>query len=139
MATILIFEDNMTLALQWRQLLETHNHYVCCCTTIRNALAIATAIQPDIVIMDMMIKQNDRFVPEGGLTLLARLKMEYDGSPYIIGVSGYKPGVYSKSTPLELAKRTGVNITLYKPIAPDHLVEIINQCLVNQQPSLKSR
>ncbi|MGD1950425.1 MAG: response regulator [Leptolyngbyaceae cyanobacterium] len=133
MATILIFDDNASLALQWRKGLETRDHYVCCCETLKNALAVANAIKPDIVVVDMMIRKDGKFVPEGGLTLLTCLNLKYSGSPKIIGVSGFKPGPYNKSTPLELAKRIGVDIALYKPISLELLLEAVEQLLTNRQ------
>ena len=133
MATILIFEDNAALALHWRKVLETQNHYVYCCETVNNALSIAKAIKPDIVVVDMMIRKDGQLVTEGGLTLLTHLNLEYSGAPKIIGVSGFKPGIYSKSTPLELAKRIGVDIALYKPISLEQLLEAVEQLLANRQ------
>ncbi|MEM8611790.1 MAG: response regulator [Cyanobacteria bacterium P01_H01_bin.105] len=132
MATVLIFEDDMPLASYWRKTLEAKNHSVYCCAKVQDALEIATTIQPDLVVMDMMIKQDGQFIPEGGLTLLTHLKLNFDGSPSIICVSGYKPGVYRQSTALEIAKHTGVDLALYKPISSEQLLEAVEQLLANK-------
>ncbi|MBE9066309.1 response regulator transcription factor [Leptolyngbya cf. ectocarpi LEGE 11479] len=131
MATVLIFEDDMQLSSYWRKVLEAKNHAVYCCATVKDALAMATTIRPDVIVMDMMIKENGQFIPEGGLTLLTQLKLNYDGSPGVIGVSGYKPGIYNQSTALEIAKYTGIDLALYKPIASEQLLEAVEQLLAN--------
>ncbi|MEM1254016.1 MAG: response regulator [Cyanobacteria bacterium P01_H01_bin.21] len=132
MATILIFEDDVALALHWRKILETSNHSVCCCTTVEDALNMATTTHPDLVVIDMMVKQGGQFIPKGGLTLLSQLKLHYEESPYIIGVSGFKPGMYSQSTALEIAKHTGVDIALYKPISAEQLSNAVAELLANR-------
>ena len=133
MANILIFEDNVELAHYWREFLEADNHSVWCCMSVDEAFETANEIAPDIVIMDMLIQHDGELIPEGGLTLLSKLRLKYAGSPYVIGVSGYRPGKYSKVTPLEIAKETGsgIDLALYKPITPEQLINAVNQLLTN--------
>ena len=133
MATILIFEDNSSLALCWREALEEKNHHVCCCTTVQDALAMTEKLMPDMIITDMMIKQGGQFIPEGGLTLLARLKIKYSPPPGIIGVSGFKPGLYCQATALEIAKNSGIDLALYKPFSIEQLLAAVEQLLASKK------
>ena len=130
MARILILEDEISLSSYWRRLLEEHGHQVVCCSTAPKALEEASSTDFDLIVADMMLKEQNRYANSGGLTLLSK-RVTGDLPPIpIIGVSGHKP--QAKLLPmsaLEIAKTMGVDLALYKPIAPDTLLGAIDKLL----------
>ncbi|MEO0456352.1 MAG: response regulator [Cyanobacteria bacterium P01_A01_bin.114] len=129
MADILIFEDNTALASYWCTLLEAEQHQVRCCSTVSAALQLVSEKAPDLLIADMLIKQNNRFEAEGGLTLLTKLKLTGTFSSPILGVSGFKPGPYAQATALDAAQQIGIDMALYKPIEPEQLLAAVKKLL----------
>lgn len=129
MAKILIFEDNMPLANYWRQLLELENHDVRCCSTVQTAIEYVTSFVPDLLIVDMLIKHTDPNKYEGGLLLIAKLKLDNLFSGPILGVSGFRRGPYVHATALDAAQSMGISMALYKPILPTQLVGSVEQLL----------
>jgi len=129
MATILICEDDIALASYWRHLLEAEDHIVYCCETVVKALELLKKISPDLVITDMMIKENGKFVAKGGITLVNQLRQKTQPFIPVLCVSGYRPNSYNLITALELAKSIGVNMALYKPIPPKQLLDAVTSLL----------
>ncbi|VEP13041.1 Response regulator with CheY-like receiver, AAA-type ATPase, and DNA-binding domains [Hyella patelloides LEGE 07179] len=129
MGTILICEDDIPLAAYWRQLLEAKNHIVYCSATVSQALQLADKIFPDLIITDMMIRKNEKFLPEGGLTLVNQLRSRVQHSIPVICVSGYRPSSYNLLPALEIAKTMKVDLTLYKPITPKKLLDEVHKLL----------
>lgn len=129
MAVILILEDDFSLAYYWCSLLEKEAHQVFCCETAEQALATVSQQHPDLLILDMLIKQEDHFVPQGGLTVINQLKNRPGPSVPVIGVSGYRPSRYNMITALEVAKSIGVSVALYKPIQPEQLQTAVRKLL----------
>ena len=130
MATILICEDDISLAAYWRQLLEAENHTVYCSQTVPQALQLAEKISPDLIITDMMIRKNEEFLPEGGITLVNQLRCRAQHSIPVICVSGYRPSSYNLLPALEIAKAMKVDLALYKPITPKKLLNEVHNLLV---------
>ena len=60
MANILIFEDELPLALHWQRLLEEAHHTVQPCDTIPQALKITEETPPDLIIVDMLVKRDNK-------------------------------------------------------------------------------
>ncbi|MEL6940778.1 MAG: response regulator [Cyanobacteria bacterium J06598_1] len=129
MAKVLILEDNLELALYWQRLLEAQNHGVQCCDTVAAALTLTEKMQPDLVIVDMLIKSGDTPLPQGGLTLVGKLKLLGTSCPPLLGVSGMKRSNYLKSTALEVAEKMGLDLALYKPISEEQLLRAVSYLL----------
>lgn len=131
MANILILEDEVTLSAYWQALLESHEHLVVCCTTVTQVLEQISVNDVDLIIADMMIKNQDHdaFEPQGGLTLISKRKFGELSPVPILGVSGYKPSVLSKLSPLQIAKEQGADLILYKPISPETFLNAVNTLL----------
>ncbi len=129
MATILICEDDISLAAYWRQLLEAERHTVYCSETAAEALALTEKISPDLIITDMMFKKNGNFFPKGGLTLLSGLRNRMQLSTPVICVSGYRPSRYNPMPAIEFAKVMGSDLALYKPISPRKLINTVHELL----------
>ncbi|MDJ0701755.1 MAG: response regulator [Leptolyngbyaceae cyanobacterium MO_188.B28] len=135
MANILIFEDELPLALHWRQRLEAAHHTVQQCDTIPQAIKITESTPPDLVIVDMLVKRGNKTMPEGGLNLIAKLKLMNKVQPIIIGVSGLRRSRYMASTPLDVANQMGIDMALQKPISPDYLLGIVSRLLEDKTVS----
>ena len=129
MTTILICEDDIALASYWRHLLEAEDHIVYCCETAVKALELLKTTSPDLVITDMMIKENGKFVAKGGITLVNKLRQKTQPSIPVICVSGYRPNRYNVIPALELVKTMGVDMALYKPISPKKLLNAVTSLL----------
>jgi len=129
MAKILIFEDDLALALYWRRLLEAQQHSVQCCAAVEAALTLVDTTNPDLVIVDMLIKAGNTTLTEGGLTLISKLRMLGSNCPRLLGVSGMKRSHYLHSTALEIAKNMGLDLALYKPISEEQLLHSVSHLL----------
>ncbi|MGD1900587.1 MAG: response regulator transcription factor [Phormidesmis sp.] len=130
MTQILIFEDDDRLSAYWKTLLEAEDYTAECCSTMKESLIVMEQTPPDLIIVDMLIKQGGRLVAEGGLTLIAKLKLQsIDFRGPIIGVSGMKKGPFLRSTPLDIAKQMGIDVALYKPVCPDQLLQTVERLL----------
>ncbi len=129
MATILILEDNIELSLQWKILLESYEHHVQCTSNVDEAFALVEQLKPDLIIVDMLIRHGKQLQVEGGLTLITRLKLYTDFNRPILGVSGFTKGRYVQNTPLEVAKQLGISKAIYKPIAPETFLELVQDLL----------
>ena len=138
MATIIIFEDNVALALHWQEILEAQNHHVHCCSNVPQALALVSKVMPDLIIADMLIKHRNQQKIEGGLTLVARLSLTTSFRGPILGVSGFKRGPYAQVTALDIAKDMGITMALYKPITPEQLLDTVDYLLLDSSSSSKA-
>lgn len=134
MTTILILEDNLELALYWKEILEAKKYAVSCCSKVSGALDFIQERFPDLLIVDMLLKEGSRTLTEGGLTLLGKLQLMNisNYSPAIIGVSAYKRSPYLYTTPLEIAETMGLDIALYKPISSMQLAESVELLLTSK-------
>jgi CheY-like chemotaxis protein len=129
MAKILIFEDDQSLALYWQQLLEQASHEVRCCDSVEQAMEIVALMQPDLIVADMLIKQEGKFVSEGGLSLVSKLRLREQFVGCILGVSGFRRGPYAQNTALDAARNMGIDMALYKPITAEQLLDAVAQLL----------
>ncbi|NEP63420.1 MAG: hypothetical protein F6K31_42065 [Symploca sp. SIO2G7] len=135
MADIVIFEDNMSLSLYWRSILEENCHQVRCCSTVSKALELVLEATPELLIADMLIKQDGRFIPEGGITLLHKLAARELITFPVLGVSGYRASSYKSLSALDIAKSMKISLALYKPITPQKLLQTVSKLLNNQRTS----
>ncbi|GEM_PF-5716054 len=65
----------------------------------------------------------------GGITLVNKLRRTTQSSIPVICVSGYRPNRYNLIPALEFAKGMGVDLALYKPIAPNQLLDAVTSLL----------
>lgn len=128
MKTILICEDNIPLGAYWRRLLEEQGFIAYCCETVTQALELTHKLSPDLIITDMIIKENGQILSEGGITLVSQLRLARSSIP-IMCISGYRPSQYNPISALEIAKTMKINQALYKPITAGKLLAAVHDLL----------
>ncbi|MEO0984511.1 MAG: response regulator [Cyanobacteria bacterium J06639_14] len=134
MAHILILEDEISLSAYWRELLEWRGHQVTCCTRVDQAMKQLQSTDFDLIITDMVIKAPSAKPSPGGLSLISNRAIGKMPRVPILGVSGYRPSSQAwgeKLSLLEIAKEMGADLTLYKPISPEALMDAVDT-LLNQ-------
>ena len=131
MAHILILEDEIALSSYWQDILESHGHQVICCPSVTQAIEQASTKKFDLIIADMLIKnqKSGQFEKQGGLTLIAQKDIGKIPRVPILAVSGYKPKKTFSISPLQSAANMGADLTLYKPIRSETLLQAINTLL----------
>lgn len=136
MADILILEDNLELALHWQLALEPHQHAVRCAANVDHAMKLFNQQMPDLIITDMLIRDNNQIQAEGGLVFISRINLNTTFNGPILGISGFTKSHYARTTPLDFAKQLGISMALYKPILSDQLIDAVDYLL--QNPATKA-
>lgn len=116
-ATILVAEDHLDSRDALRALLEAFGYEVVCAVNGREAVELALAHRPDLILMDIMMPELDGF--EATRTL--RRNVQFDGTP-IIAVTAME-GAH------QLAMQAGANDYLRKPIDIRRLIAKVNDWL----------
>ena len=116
-ATILVAEDHLDSRDALRALLEAFGYEVVCAVNGREAVELALAHRPDLILMDIMMPELDGF--EAMRTL--RRNEQFDGTP-IIAVTAME-GAH------QLAIQAGANDYLRKPIDIRRLLAKVNDWL----------
>ncbi|HXY31676.1 MAG TPA: response regulator [Gemmatimonadaceae bacterium] len=104
---VLIVEDSPIVVAALRLLLEETGHRVSAAGTVRDAVALALAERPDLILLDLTLGAED------GLVVLREL--EHAGAPGIVtvAVTGHDEAAIR-----ERCVRAGCRDVLLKPIAP---------------------
>lgn len=113
--TILIIEDEPSVADALRLILEDEGHRVLTAGTGRGGLELARAERPGLVITDL------RLPDASGLELLAVLGGEWPHLPVILITSHGTPEVFAE------ARAAGAAAVLHKPFAPAELLNLLKQ------------
>ncbi|MEM6829487.1 MAG: response regulator [Bacteroidota bacterium] len=125
---ILIVEDDYRLLAEWKESLEEAGHKVSIAANGKYAIRLLDQAF-DCFIIDLFHVQGEDFLPDGGITVLSRIRKHYMKSqqPFIIAVTGFfkesKDGLISTD---QVAQNLGANITLKKPIDPDAFISHID-------------
>jgi CheY-like chemotaxis protein len=106
MATILIIEDDKDLRKFLARLLERENHYILEAENGLEAATIVKSIQPDIVITDIIMPEQD------GIGTINMLREKYPEIK-IIAISG--GGNILGADYLEIARKLGAHFAFTKP------------------------
>lgn len=138
MANILIFEDDSDLAALVSEGLSYLGHETATTTDARTAFEWLESGRFDLAIVDIFIKKGNELLPEGGLSLLGRLKnaeftVEGRNRPKvpIIAVSG----AFDRHTYGGLAGHAahfGADIVLRKPFDHDELMQAVDTLLLSR-------
>lgn len=121
MAQLLLMEDDAEFAFELREYLELHDHIVEWAMSASEALAILKEKQIDLIITDIFVIQNGKYVQDGGISLLgarqvesARNAQDSMGNIPCIAISG---GLTSAGTGhiLDVAKSLGARHVMPKP------------------------
>jgi len=113
--TILIIEDEPSVADALRLILEDEGHRVLTAGTGRGGLELARAERPRLVITDLLLPDAS------GLELLAALGGEQPHLPVILITSHGTPEIFAQ------ARQAGAVAVLPKPFAPADLLSLIKQ------------
>lgn len=133
--SILLFEDDADLAMQWKQAFSKAGFQVYRANTVENALSVLSQHHIDALICDMfIIEDNENVSNQGGITLLHQLhdtpisvSKSSDLDILKIAVSGCSDLI--SHTLRRICKNMGCQEFLLKPILPNELVEIVQKHL----------
>ncbi len=73
--SILLIEDDNTLAELWHSYLETQGHQVDCCDTVADATVLLHSNHYDLLIVDIFLRQDGQILAEGGVTIINRVRL----------------------------------------------------------------
>ena len=122
---VLIMEDNVELALEWRDAFVLNENEVTLSYSGEDAIAHLDRTKFDLVVTDM-------FVPgqKGGLNVIGKiLRMRFDAPP-VIAVTGkrrHKDNKEDMNFFLKQVTSLGVSATLEKPFAPAELILLAHE------------
>jgi len=125
--TILILEDDMSFGPLLQFSLEDEGYRVSLHTNAHSALAYADANPVDLVISDLLIEENGKLSPHGGVTLITALKQIRDHPAPVIAISG--SFTQDKYHAISTAMTVGADRTLAKPVSPNELLALIRQLI----------
>jgi len=138
--SILIFEDDIDLALQWSELFTLENYSVTYTSNYKEALELCKKKKYDLILCDIFIFDNNQLSGFGGITLIQRLRrgiMELDWTetvPIII-VSG----VSNANEKLERYKeKYNASAVFEKPVEEDKLLFIVSKILGKKTKNINS-
>ena len=124
-------EDQTELASYWREHLETAGHNVIHATDFAEAVALLETREVQIVVSDMLIRDDDdRPSKTGGLSLLSHLRLHVNPPPKTIAVSGAHPQLNI----LRHAELLQADACIVKPFTAEQLVETVEELLKNKKP-----
>lgn len=140
MAKILLMEDDEHLAMVLGEVLASRDHEVVACTSATEALAHIAEHRFDLVITDIIIMKDKRAIPDGGISLISRLRGAHSWNlePWmkdipIIVISG---AVQNKGMAdlLKITRDLGADMALSKPTDIDDLMHAVNLLTQNRRP-----
>jgi CheY-like chemotaxis protein len=123
MATILLIDDEPSLRLLCKAILEGAGYYVVTAEDGKRGLQLLEYVQTDVIVTDICMPQMD------GLELLPRIHGMHLGNK-IIAMSG-------EADYLAIAKQLGVDDTITKPFSPQNLLTAVSfqlNCMKSRQP-----
>ena len=132
MAKILLMDDDDDLTSVLKEVLEDASHTVTTCSSASEAFAIIRVKQFDLLITDIIVVKDKRPVPDGGISLISRLRgpLSVNMEPWvrkmpIIAISGaiHNQGM---ANILKISRSLGADFTLGKPTDIEELLHAIN-------------
>ncbi len=127
MAKLLIMEDDQLLSFRLKEQLEQAGHEVDVCTTASAGIEHLWNEPCDVLISDIIVRENGKSIPDGGFKLLgwARNNPKTSKLP-IIAVTGTQklPGMAHM---LSAAEQLGANACLEKPFNMAELLDLISR------------
>jgi DNA-binding response OmpR family regulator len=75
-ASLLIVEDDRELASMWQQFLQDQQHSVDVCSSVEDAEVLVHSNHYDLAIVDIFLREGNRVLSEGGVTLINRLRLK---------------------------------------------------------------
>ena len=124
MANILVVDDDNSMQMTLRFLLEGAGHHVVVAHDGRNGLDLAEAEDFDLLLLDIFMPGMD------GFETMRRLRQQRPSIP-IVAISG-RPILPDSANPpdfLTMATRLGAIRSLQKPFKPNALLAMVAACL----------
>lgn len=134
MANVIIVEDDEVLGPLLRDVLIQADHAVRLFTTSSEGIEAFTQEPADIVIADIIIRVDGDVMPDGGISLIFRLKNLAKAKGLTLSIIAISGTIYNKGMQnvLEIARCIGADLALAKPFDPEKLLEAVDQLLVAQ-------
>ncbi|GFE48896.1 hypothetical protein So717_06490 [Roseobacter cerasinus] len=135
MAKLLLMEDDAHFASVLTEVLLEQGHSVQSCASATEAFSLISENRFDLLITDIIVRQDNRSVPDGGISLISRLRgaLSWNLEPWmkempIIAISGaiHNQGM---SDLLKITRDLGADMTLSKPTDTKDLLDAINLLL----------
>ena len=129
MAYVLILEDDETFGKLLQESLEEAGHTAATFANATTAYASVCEQAPDVVVTDLIVLEQNKPVPDGGLSLISRIR--HRGNPAhsaipIVAISGAHRSKGLQNA-LETAEKLGADFSLEKPFSPHDLLSIIDR------------
>ncbi len=120
---ILILEDDLEFGPLLQESLQLEGYSVSLYTLASRAIAHLDENDADLVITDLLIRDGDNYVQDGGIKLISEIKQIRSLNVPVIAISGSfrKDQYYAMST----AMTVGADKTIAKPVDPKELLAIM--------------
>ncbi|WP_300015156.1 response regulator [uncultured Roseobacter sp.] len=132
MARILLMEDDVDLSTVLDEVLSSNGHVVTTSQSASEAFNLIAKNRYDLLITDIIVLKDDAPVPDGGISLISRLRgaLSWNLEPWmkkmpIIAISGaiHNQGM---SELLKISRDLGADMAFGKPMDTDDLLQAIN-------------
>jgi CheY-like chemotaxis protein len=133
MAWIYIIEDDQDLGVDIQTVLETAGHRVSLFRLVSDAVEAFKVQPPDAVVTDIIIRDEGRVQPDGGLTAIWQIKQAAQALKrpvYIVAISGAVTQI-GMGNVLTSADQFGANAALQKPFDPEDLLYVLEKGLAS--------
>ena len=128
MLNILLLEDDLALAMHYRDVLEKRGWAVYHEVAVGPAKVTLESVPIDLAICDLLIRNvTGDPTPEGGLSLISHIKLNVRPQPKVAVISGGN----SQLNLLQHAECFNVNAVLEKPVSEEELVETVEQMMAS--------
>ena len=131
MARVIILEDDEDLGPLLMASLRDAGHVVQLFTSANDAVQSYKQESADVFVADIIIRQDNRALPDGGLTAIFNIKAHAkrtDQKVAAIAISGVMNFAGMQDT-LKTAQQIGADLALAKPFSPDELISTIETVL----------
>jgi len=139
--SILIFEDDLDLVLQWKKILIAHSYKIDHSMNYAESLHLCKENQYDLIICDIFIvEQTGNLSGFGGISLLQSLRLrEREGFNWsknvpIIIVSG---SYNAEKILYKYKEKFNAHTILPKPFLPQYLLNKVSEILDGDHPQVK--
>jgi len=122
MKRVLIMEDNLSLAFDWKDEFELKKFDVTLCSDADQAISHLNDSDFDIVVTDLFVPKG-----RGGLHVIAKLLRMGKSAPPSIAVTGASDLTHRSDDTnyfLSQAQKLGASVSVKKPVSPETLVSI---------------
>jgi len=127
MPNVLIMEDNIALALEWREVFEMNGYNVVLEHDGDSAIERLETEKFDLVVTDLIIPKG-----RGGLSVIGKLRSMRKAAPACIVISGAKIDPNRRDDTnffLRQAEKLGADVTLQKPIQGAEIVAVAGKLI----------